>query len=726
MSLGMAEVALVPVERAVEAVSQVLSESGLSKSNTQIFKLIVASCKVVVVDGREYFNRDSLHGFVQNAVQAMRTGDSSYLTQRRGLRVDRVVDVIEFCESREFMGQAAHLRPVIRYELERLFSTDHYLEAVLTGGIGVGKTYFAEMAIGYMIYLLSCYHNPQLEHGLAPGSSIVFIQQSLTQTLAKKVIFEQFAERLKESPYFSRYFPYNPNIKSELRFPKNIYVMPVGGSDTAALGMNVFGGIIDELNFMARVEDSVMTRYTGEDEYDQAERAYRALFRRMKSRFMEKGKLPGKLMLVSSANYPGDFTSMKIEEAKEEIEKNGETSTFVMQYAQWEALPKERFSEGTFYVEVGNEYKRSRVLHHIDEARDLEDVIEVPIDYKADFERDVDGALRDFAGVSTGTRRPFIPYREEIVKAQEAFRRATGGKQLFLMDSLVLNKVIDQESPDWERIVDMDYIENCILDRSTTFASHIDVGLSHDAAGLALGRIVGYKVLPVTRLFNEKTEEFVEVKDIRAPLIQIDGMLQIKAEPGDEVDLELTRDLVLWICGLINLRWATMDSYQAPMFYQSFRKAKLRSGVLSVDTSIAPYTEYKLAIKDERIWIPDHDVLAKETREVERDPKKDKVDHRSGGSFVGSTRVRLPKGSASMQALAMDGNDVLIYTRNEDSTVTKSRGLKPRITGHKKEFIDVELANGAVERCTPDHLWLMACGSYKRADELLPGDDLFS
>ena len=95
--------------------------------------------------------------------------------------------------------------------------------------IGVGKTYMADMAMAYMLYRLSCYHNPQLEYDLAPGSSIVFIQQSITQNLAKKVVFDQFSGRLKNSPYFMKHFHFDPKVKSELRFPKNIYVLPVGG-----------------------------------------------------------------------------------------------------------------------------------------------------------------------------------------------------------------------------------------------------------------------------------------------------------------------------------------------------------------------------------------------------------------------------------------------------------------------------------------------------------------
>jgi len=510
------------------------------------------------------------------------------------------------------------------YELQRLFKSENYIEAVLTGAIGIGKNYFADMAMAYMLYHLSCLHSPQLEYDLAPGSSIIFIQQSMTATLAKKVVFEQFAERLRLSPWFKEHFPFDPNLKSELRFPKNIYVLPVGGADTSAIGMNVYGGVIDELNFMARVKGSVHTKYQKDDEYDQAERVYSALIRRMKSRFMQKGKIPGKLLLVSSVNYPGDFTDRKVSEAKVD------ETIFVMNYSQWEVLPADRFSGQTFLVEIGNEVKQSRILRDMSEALDEEDVIKVPTEYKPEFERDLEAALRDLGGVATGTRHPFIPYRELIIQAQETHALQYENRQLFLREEVVIDEVVDEEVQDWENLINVDYLSEHVIDPNMAFAMHIDVGITGDAAGVAVGRITGYKLLPTTKYFNERLKDFVEVTDIRVPIYTIDGALRVTAPPNGEVDLEMLRDMALWLRGKINLKWGTMDSYQSTMLIQSFRKSRIRSGVLSVDTSLAPYSEVKLAIKDERLLIPPHLHLAKELRELEKDEKK--VDHPPGGS----------------------------------------------------------------------------------------------
>jgi len=618
---------VIPMEQCLDMIGAVVAEYGLKPSQEDMFNTLCMSVPVFEVDGEVMVTVPSMRQFMTNFGKAVTTGDSSFFRQKTGISVDRVVDIEEFAESPDYMAQAGYLRPVIKYELIRLFENpDEFVEVVATGAIGIGKNYFADIALAYMIYLLSCYHNPQMEHGLAPGSSIVFIQQSMTQTLAKKVVFDQFSERLKISPYFTSKFMFDTNVKSELRFPKNVYVLPVGGSDTAAIGMNVYGGIIDELNFMQRTQNSLMTKYTGEDEYDQAERLYRQLIRRIKSRFMQRGKVPGKLLLISSVNYPGDFTDRKIDEAKKD------PTIFVMKYSQWEALPEERFCGEKFPVEVGNEVKQSKILKDISEARDEEDVIMVPVEYKTEFERNLEEALRDLAGVATGTKHPFIPQRELIKLAQDEHAKIFDGNQLFLRDKVILSDLIDADSPDWELLVNMDYLSDYITDPSVIHTCHIDIALTGDAAGLAISHIAGYKMLPAFKYYDERTQGFVEVRDVRAPIYCVDGVLQINAPMGDEVDLELIRDLVLFIRGHILIQYATMDSYQSAMMIQAFRKAKMRSGVLSVDTSIAPYAEVKQSIKDERLWLPVHEVTARELREIEKDPKKDKIDHPDGGS----------------------------------------------------------------------------------------------
>ena len=623
----MSDLRVIPVDRALWVCKKAVKEThNVSPREEQLMELLVASCPVFEYDSMSFCRSEDLKAFILNLQKAIETNDSSFLLQKRGYCVDRVVDVEEFVESPDYMNQKGHVRPIVKGGLERLFKGDQYVEAVLSGSVGWGKNYFADMAMAYMLYCLSALHNPQLEYGLAPGSSIIFIMQSKSLTLARKVVFDQFTARLRLSPYFQKFFPFDSQVKSELRFQKSVYVLPVGGSDTGAIGMNVWGGIIDEMNFMARTADSIHVKYVVEEEYDQAERLYTALIRRMKSRFMQKGKLPGKLLLVSSVNYPGDFTSRKIDEAKTD------PTIFAMSHAIWDVLPKDTYSGEKFLLEVGNEVKSSIVIQSLEEAQDEEDVIKVPVEYRSDFERDPEAALRDYAGVTTGTKHPFIPYKELIQKAMDDYDILYEHKQLFSMQEVVLSEFLDPNAPEWELLIDLEYLQKHLLAKTTIHTVHIDVGVTNDACGVALGHISGYKLLPAVKIFNERSGEFTEVRDARAPIYTVDGVLRILAPRGGEVDLEMVRDMILWLRGRMFIKWATMDSYQSTMLIQGFRKGSIRSGVLSIDASLAPYTELKQAIKDERLLIPVHEVVGRELRELERDPKKGKIDHPQGGS----------------------------------------------------------------------------------------------
>lgn len=625
---------IIPIERALKLARDISKEACLTQKEENIFDLILASVNPIEINNKMFLKVTDLKNFLLNFSDAVNEKDFSWLTQKRGLKVDKIVDIEEFVKGTNYLKHGRAVRPIVMKGLNEFWDKkNQYVEAVLSGSTSWGKNFFSRMSLAYMLYVLSCYHNPQLDFDLGLGSSIMLINQSKTEKLAKKVMFEQFAQMLKESPYFKNHFNYDPNIKSELRFPRNIYVLPAGGSDAAALGMDVYGGIIDELNFMERTANSIHTKFTGEDEYDQAERAYNALLRRIKGRFIQKGgMIPGKLLLISSVNYAGDFTDRKRKEIENEIKKTGKSFSFFMSCAQWDSIPKDRYEGKYFYVELGDISRRSRILKSKKDAVPEAEIIKVPMEYYNDFDRDLEGSLKDIAGRVVGTSSPFIPYPELILKAQNKYAALHNGKSLFYDQTIFLSSR-DSIDQDWDKIINLDYIKNELTIKETVFACHIDLGLNKkngDAAGFGIGRIYGYVTLPSYKYYSESEKDFVEVNDIQAPIYHIDGLLEIRAKLNDEIDFNLVRDLVLYLRGHLNLKWATMDTFQNIMMRQAFKRAKIRTGDLSVDTSVAPYTEVKLSIKDERIYIPPHDVANKELRELQKNERK--IDHIPHGS----------------------------------------------------------------------------------------------
>ncbi|MTK04835.1 hypothetical protein FF096_22900 [Micromonospora sp. CP22] len=98
------------------------------------------------------------------------------------------------------------------------------------------------------------------------------------------------------------------------------------------------------------------------------------------------------------------------------------------------------------------------------------------------------------------------------------------------------------------------------------------------------------------------------------------------------------------------------------------------------------------------------------------------------GCFTGDTKVALASGgSRSFAELADDWQQGVThfgYTTNKAGGVVVAPLVEPRLTKRNAPLVRVTLDNGESVRCTPDHLFRLRDGSYRRADALMPGDSL--
>lgn len=690
--------------------------------------------------------------------------------------VQEPVDIIEFVESPQYMNQGAYVRPVILEHLFKLFEDEYqYYEVVLGGAIGIGKNYFADMAVAYILYKMSCLLSPQAHYGLAPGSEIVFVHQSKTLQLARKVVFNQFAGRLRASGYFPKYFRFSSMYRAQMNFPSNISVIPISSSDSAALGMNIFcfpeeqqylmadgnlsyvvstgnttkktlaideknyimpseydgavysgeselvrlhfengdtidctphhpfrgegngkiravdaegkclhfvdeqdmlhtgylqgspckvqklrcvrverlegkvpvydvtnvkkthyffaktqsgflvahnTAVMDELNFMTRTKRSKGSNFTGEADYDQAMKLYSEIYGRVESRYMSLGRVPGKIFLISSANYEGDFISRKEAEAEQEIKDEGKSHIYVMHLSQWEALPQERFSGKKFWVMLPTDKFKGRVLDEEPESKTR--VIEVPIEYKKSFNLDLYKSLRTVGGISVARHNRVL----DTLKIEEAFvQYATiyGDDQIFRSPSMVFGDVQILEP-----ILNLDFLRK--LRDQGPFGAHADLALTNNSAGIAIGHVAGSKDIGTRTVFDTKKGTFVRQAYGNLPIYSIVGLLKIDPPlDGGEIDLNAIRDMFFLIGDYIPLRRVTFDRFQSAALMQSFRARKIASYVVSVDKNPQPYMEAKHAFAEQRAMVPRHRFFEEEASELEQDSVSGKVDHMKGG-----------------------------------------------------------------------------------------------
>ena len=310
------------------------------------------------------------------------------------------------------------------------------------------------------------------------------------------------------------------------------------------------------------------------------------------------------ICLCGSANYPGQFTDVKRDEAREQLAREGRTDIFVSDKRAWEVQPEGRFGKERFRVFTGDGVSRPRVLED-GEAAPEDRVVEVPVEYRSAFESDVQGALKDVAGIATSAEGLFIPDAEAIARA---FGSAGS---CFLTDWCDFNTApvrLSKRPPD---------------DPSEPRYVHIDLSLSLDNAALAMGYLRDFAAV-------DRGGGVVET----LPSVRFDGLLSIRPPGGgQQVPFQKVKAVIKALLDLgYPIKYVSLDGFQSADMIQTMRAWKMRSGVVSLDRKPGPYNVTRQALLDGRVSGSSVELVRTELPELRWIPAKQKVDHPPGGS----------------------------------------------------------------------------------------------
>ncbi len=497
-------------------------------------------------------------------------------------------------------GSHAGIWPAVMAEIEEI-NNGKYVEALLTGSIGSAKTTVAVYTQLYQLYLLSCLRDPHKELGLDRSGEILIIFQSINESKAREAGYDRFKTMVQSSPYFQQNFPFDKHIESKMVFPHRIEVKPVAGTETAAISQNVIGGLIDELNYMAVIEKSRKS-VDGGGLYDQAVKVYNSIARRRKSRFRQVGgSLPGILCLASSRRYPGQFTDTKEKEAEDD------PTIYVYDKRTWEVKPWAYTGE-MFWIFIGDDTRKPFVVGKKDftppEGQE-ELYMEIPIEERDEFDKDIHEALREVAGVSTLSSHRFMPNTDAIAAC------------FGLVDS-----ILSVEETDFESLALKAYA-SLIANSKEPRWIHGDLAKGvMDNAGLACGHIEKFIMLE-----RGDTPEIM-------PVIRFDFILEILPPIGGEIEFSRLRKLIYDLRDLgLPLKWISFDQYQSVDSQQQLRRQGFKTGEVSMDKKPwVPYILTKDAIYDQRLLAPVHEKAMKELVALEKDTKTGRIDHPPRGS----------------------------------------------------------------------------------------------
>ena len=512
---------------------------------------------------------------------------------------------------KEFLGPGYldlgdKIRPGIEEALIKIFGDEvspkiisKVRRAMLTGAIGIGKTTFASIALPYMAHWALCLRDPQDFYNLLPGSRIAFMQMSTSEKQAAEVVFGDIFARIKHSRWFSEKYPYDDKFTKQIRFPKEIWILPGDSAETTFEGYNILAGIIDEMDSHKVTKDK-----------DYADVGYDTINSRIESRFGNQGLI----ICIGQMKKSNGFAATKYAEFLKDPE------SLVVRMTIWESLGWDKFLDAngnrlSFFYDA----KRKTIIPQalgklLVEEGNRDSLFEVPNVYRKSFDNNPEKALRDLAGIPPAVSDPFISLVDRIEAARDRWVQNNGRD-----DSPVGDNPSRPEFAPWFRATTP-------LKR----VAHIDLAISADgdALGLAMGHI----------------RELVEVDGEVKPYIVIDCAARIKAMPGTEIILSDIRRVLYRLRDELNfrLKTVTMDGFQSTDTMQQLRKKKFFVDYLSVDKSKLPYEDLREALYDGRIEFPPYmtylnkgdttrvEIIIKELSELQDDGRK--IDHPVKGS----------------------------------------------------------------------------------------------
>lgn len=523
------------------------------------------------------------------------------------------VDIYTFITDRRYLGESfldaddnLLIYPFWVEVLKQIFApTSQIFEVGLSGAIGLGKSTIATVGMAYVLYKLLCLKDPAAYYRLTKGSKVAIAIFNISLDQGFGVGFSKLQAMLKQSEWFLDHGTLT-GLKSTTYHPGKDIEILVGSKMEHFLGRDIFAGFLDEMEFAPGSNPKM--------ELSKIMKLYTTIKRRMESRYMKLGKLPGILFLVSSKKSEADFLEQYLKRNKDK------PYLYVVDEPIWVVKANQgRYSGEIFRVAIGNTYLKSKILADDEDPAPYrsngQEVIEVPVEHREAFELDINSALMDIAGKALSSSLKYIYYD----KLKSSYRSYL--KNPFTMNEITLG--FDDETEIKDFLIHK-YLGK--IDRSKPHFIHWDASKSGDATGLAMSTIAGtaeVKKLRSGQVFQEE--------DIIHKLV---FGLRIKPAPGSEIPFYKIRNFIYYLKFELgyNIISVTCDSYQSVDTLQQLKLRGFLTATLSMDRSRIPYETAKNAINEGRLIMPYIPELEKEFLELEDDKIAGKIDHPQDGS----------------------------------------------------------------------------------------------
>jgi len=549
------------------------------------------------------------------------------------------VEIEEYFSEDYFIGrstkQGKHIFPVWRKALKTIFSKKRgkdLIEVIATGAIGSGKSTLAIIGSSFILYKLLLLEDPHDTFDMIRGQPIFYLFFNVTMDASEEGNILALGNLIHEAPVFRDLgvrFSKNTKYPKPI-FPKNILLAPgsMFAKGFGAVGKNVISGMMDEVNESDTDKKQRKALFTQK----RALKMYKAIIRRMKSRFFDDPDQPFlryiKLFLISSRQEKDNFLEDYIEKVKDK------KHVIVFDFPVWVARSKKKLCGDTFHVAV-SPFMDPMIVKKKKEIPDVDGIksYEIPVEYLPAFELDALSALAEIAGVSVNRMRTRFFRNRKLLKASFTERPINRDiLELSLYDAIQVASCFN--------------IKELMKLRGQAMTVHIDVGLTGDRLGIGAAMVESFKHLTVspdeeeklrllkTTLDQESDSPVDEKKpnEVHVPIVLVPFALGIQAK--DEIPLFKIRDFLFFLRDDIGIHFieVTTDGYQSRDLRQLLTVANIPNRELSVDRTMSHHTIYRTWVYMGLVKKVKNRMLWKEEKELLELMTDAKIDHPDGGS----------------------------------------------------------------------------------------------
>lgn len=428
-------------------------------------------------------------------------------------------------------------------------------------------------------------------------------------------------------------------------------------------------GILDEVNFVKGADIQF--------EKSKIMKLYASVLERINSRFIVRGKVEGKLFLVSSKKSEYDFIESYVKK------QEGKPGIYIVDAKIWQTKPEGTYSGKWFKIAIGGLYKSSKIIEDNEDPSDYErqgyQIMDIPIEMKKNFELDMTTALMN-VGVSVSNSMRFISYAN-LSKCYKDHKNpftmdiiSTG-----LYDKLTIREFFKPE------MVNQDISSRPVF-------IHIDTSLTGDRTGISAVAVMGYKNV------NEYSIASGEVEQTRELYYHHIFTIGIECPSNSEISFQKTRDFIYYLKYELgwNIKGVSTDGFQSVDTRQQLITAGFENvDLVSLDKKPDGYLTYKNVINEQRISHLCIPKLEFEIINLARDNQTGKIDHDIDKSkdLSDSLCGAIYNASLHEQELSLfmiDSHDIALEVNEWENEDTTSQDLLSKLVTPKIDTIPID------------------------------------